>query len=947
VIATAVLLSGPHQAGSVAAPLGRGAFLPLVLAWALLLALAAPASAAPVLGEVFELRQPDGSSVPVRVWGDEFYQVVESLDGFTLVRDPLTEEICYARLSADGNQLVSTGVSAGLRAAWSDLPRHLRVHSAAARAQARAARAALAEKHRLVLDQLVQYRRQTGIRAARPALSRPPAPGAAADPLQNPADSGLAPAGELDFIQSGPPASPYGLVLLIDFPDLPGTIDPNDVQGFCNQPSGFNLFGNNGSARQYYAEVSSGQLTYTTYITPQYYRALHPKSYYDNSTNPFPDRAKELITEALDWLDEQGHDFSVYDGDGDGDIDALNCYYAGWPSAGWSKGLWPHSSALYWYSGSGVYSYRYQISNLGNGPTLRTFCHENGHMLLGWPDLYDYGFESSGLGDFCLMAYGGSNTNPVQPCPYLKTLADWADVTSLTASAANLTLPAAINNQFYRFDHFSRANEYFLVSNAWQSGRDAGLPDAGLALWHIDANASNDNEQMTYVKHYRVTLVQADGAWHLEHKTNYGDGADLFASGGNSQVGPATNPSSAWWDGGPSGLRLYEIGAPGPTLTFSAEITPVPQTPYGGQARDLPGRIEAEDYDVSGSTDPAWFDKTLGNSGGSVYRLDDVDLQAATDASGGYQAAWIDDGEWLEYTVNLPAGVYDIALRVATSKSGKMIRLKLDGALLGTVNVPNTGGFSHWQTVSSGRVELPAGAPSVLRLEMAGGGNNLFNLNWIEFVRYEESPAPGGPYPLPGRVQAEDYDLGGQLVAYYDATAGNSGGLYRADDVDIYPAQEPNGWAVRTAATEWLAYSVVAAEGLYDLDLHFAGPEPNAALLLLLDGAPWGAVSLPPADPNWRRLTVRDLWLAGGPHVLRVEIPSAGFDLDWLDFLYADPCRQARARSGYVPFAGDLNADCRVDLLDLDAFMRQWLTLYNLEDFADLAANWLDDNSLP
>ncbi len=39
------------------------------------------------MGELFDLRQPDGSLVPVRIWGDEFYRVVESLDGYTLVRD--------------------------------------------------------------------------------------------------------------------------------------------------------------------------------------------------------------------------------------------------------------------------------------------------------------------------------------------------------------------------------------------------------------------------------------------------------------------------------------------------------------------------------------------------------------------------------------------------------------------------------------------------------------------------------------------------------------------------------------------------------------------------------------------------------------------------------------------------------------------------------------------
>ena len=65
---------------------------------------------APHWGDVFELGQPDGSSVSVLVWGDEFYQRVESFDGYTLIRDMSTGWICYAELSADEREFVSTGV---------------------------------------------------------------------------------------------------------------------------------------------------------------------------------------------------------------------------------------------------------------------------------------------------------------------------------------------------------------------------------------------------------------------------------------------------------------------------------------------------------------------------------------------------------------------------------------------------------------------------------------------------------------------------------------------------------------------------------------------------------------------------------------------------------------------------------------------------------------------
>jgi len=66
-------------------------------------------NAAPYFGAEFQFKQPDGSLVPVKVWGDEFYQRVESPDGYTLMRDA-DGWINYAVLSADGNSLVSSGV---------------------------------------------------------------------------------------------------------------------------------------------------------------------------------------------------------------------------------------------------------------------------------------------------------------------------------------------------------------------------------------------------------------------------------------------------------------------------------------------------------------------------------------------------------------------------------------------------------------------------------------------------------------------------------------------------------------------------------------------------------------------------------------------------------------------------------------------------------------------
>ncbi len=175
------------------------------------------------------------------------------------------------------------------------------------------------------------------------------------------------------------------------------------------------------------------------------------------------------------------------------------------------------------FCADGVCTYRYQITNMGSALTLGTFCHENGHMLMGWPDLYDYDYDSTGAGVFCLMGYGGFALNPAEPCAYMKLTAGWADATVVTEAADDLAVPDD-GNVMFKFDHPTLPNEYYLIENRQRVARDANLPDDGLAVWHIDTQGDNSNQQQTPELHYLVTLVQADGRWDLENDANAGDG---------------------------------------------------------------------------------------------------------------------------------------------------------------------------------------------------------------------------------------------------------------------------------------------------------------------------------------------------------------------------------------------------------------------------------------
>jgi hypothetical protein len=80
-------------------------------------------------------------------------------------------------------------------------------------------------------------------------------------------------------------------------------------------------------------------------------------------------------------------------------------------------------------------------------------------------------------------------------------------------------------------------------------------------------------------------------------------------------------------------------------------LGPAAQQPYPGpNPHPVPGKIEAEDYDIGGEG-VAYHDTTLGNEGGE-YRGDDVGIQSTTDMGGGYNVGWIEEGEWLAYTVD-------------------------------------------------------------------------------------------------------------------------------------------------------------------------------------------------------------------------------------------------------------------------------------------------------
>jgi endonuclease/exonuclease/phosphatase family metal-dependent hydrolase len=118
------------------------------------------------------------------------------------------------------------------------------------------------------------------------------------------------------------------------------------------------------------------------------------------------------------------------------------------------------------------------------------------------------------------------------------------------------------------------------------------------------------------------------------------------------------------------------------------------------------------------------------------------------------------------------------------------------------------------------------------------------------------TPYSGTAAAVPGTIRAETFDNGGQNVAYWDSTPGNTGGKFRSTDVDIETSGDGGydiGW---TTAGEWLNYTVnVTAAGSYTVGLRVATPS-GATMHVGFNGSKsvWSTVTIPKTG-GWQTWT--------------------------------------------------------------------------------------------
>ncbi|MCG8568758.1 MAG: Ig-like domain-containing protein, partial [Spirochaetes bacterium] len=135
---------------------------------------------------------------------------------------------------------------------------------------------------------------------------------------------------------------------------------------------------------------------------------------------------------------------------------------------------------------------------------------------------------------------------------------------------------------------------------------------------------------------------------------------------------------------------------------------------------------------------------------------------------------------------------------------------------------------------------------------------------------------------IPGRIESEDY------IQYYDTSAGNTGGVYRFDDVDIEECIEGGynvGWI---ESGEWLEYSVYIEEsGKYDLDIRVASINDSGKLIVYInenDITGQVNINLTGDWQNWTTQTITDVELTAGSHTLKLLFVEGSFNINYIDF---------------------------------------------------------------
>jgi len=283
-----------------------------------------------------------------------------------------------------------------------------------------------------------------------------------------------------------------------------------------------------------------------------------------------------------------------------------------------------------------------------------------------------------------------------------------------------------------------------------------------------------------------------------------------------------------------------------------------------------------------------------------------IDVQPTADpGGGGLDVVGIEHGDYISFSPLNLTNINGLTCRAIGGLGGR-IEVHADspnGDLISTVNIPATG--SAYSNVTAA-ITNPGGTRELFFVFLRNPGDTgLFVLNWLEFqgngISLNQTPFGGTPWSIPGTIQAENFDNGGEGVAYHDNDSSNNGVEYRlSDGVDIQTTADTGGgynvgWV---EGGEWMEYNVnVTTTGLYTFEARFASAGDGGIAHVEFDGVD----KTGPMDftntgdwQNWQTLVVNNVPLNAGQHVMRLAMDGNGgsglvANFNYLRFTFVAP----------------------------------------------------------
>lgn len=303
-----------------------------------------------------------------------------------------------------------------------------------------------------------------------------------------------------------------------------------------------------------------------------------PTAWYGENTTSMHDVNIIQALEDACRMKDTDVDFSEYDNDGDGKVDAVVLLTAGmsesdgagdekiWPQQGWLH----DSNAVFSLDGVDIDGFMVVTelkSDLGANPRISgpgTLCHEFLHIL-GAKDLYDTdGEQSGGLGSpmwksLFIMDEGNGNDDGNTPPNLGAVELEMLNIgIADTLDAGRFILePIGRNGRYIRTRNGKRG-DYYLFECREQSGWDSAIGGKGLLITHIDKT------RPTWYDKWAANQINCNpghpGAGIIAANPEAKDVSEVFfPQPGHNSFSSDTNPPFVYWDGRKSLLALTDI----------------------------------------------------------------------------------------------------------------------------------------------------------------------------------------------------------------------------------------------------------------------------------------------------------------------------------------------------------------------------------------------------